>query len=390
MKIPNSRSPSRIPELDGLRGIAILLVVIWHYFYFYPDPNHHPTAFLRQLYVCFERCIAIGWSGVDLFFVLSGFLIGGILLDAQASPFYFKTFYLRRFFRIVPIYYVWITLYVLLAVLSFAFGWRADALGEPKIWYDVGAHFLFLQNLGFVHYSGLGAAWFVSTWSLAVEEQFYLAAPVLVRWLSSKVLVGLLISVVLLAPFLRIWVHYHWPLTVSLDPAYILMPCRADSLAMGMLVALLWRKPRSNRWLQNNSLTIYLLVGVFLAGVIFLGAYSPSHHSIAMQSVGFSWLAAFFGLVLILALVSPGGPIASFTRMSWLHELGRVSYCLYVIHQAVNLFCHSIFWPTLDGTVGWKVLAIPTVAIVLCYAIARLSWTYFEQPLLRRGHTFTY
>jgi peptidoglycan/LPS O-acetylase OafA/YrhL len=109
-----------------------------------------------------------------------------------------------------------------------------------------------------------------------------------------------------------------------------------------------------------------------------------------MQSVGFSWLAIFFGLILILTLVSPRGPIASLARMSWLHELGRVSYCLYLIHQAVNLFCQAILQPTPDSTNDWKVLAVPTVAIVLSYAIAKLSWIYLDQPLLRRGHTFKY
>jgi peptidoglycan/LPS O-acetylase OafA/YrhL len=389
-KFANNPTQGRIPELDGLRGIAILFVVVWHYFYFYPDPNHRPTALLHKLYVYFERCIAVGWSGVDLFFVLSGFLIGGILLDVRTSPFYFKTFYLRRFFRIIPIYYAWVTLYVFLAILSFAFGRHTDALGEPKIWYDVGAHFLFLQNLGFIHYSGLGSAWFVSTWSLAVEEQFYLAAPMIIRWLSSRVLVGFLISVFLLAPLLRVLVHFSFPPTASLDLAYVLMPCRADSLAVGMLVAILWRRPQSHRWLQNNPSTVYLLVGIFLTGIVLLDDYSPSHHSIVMQSVGFSWLAIFFGLILILTLVSPRGPIASLARMSWLHELGRVSYCLYIIHQAVNLFCHAILQPTPDSTNDWKVLAVPTVAIVLSYAIAKLSWIYLEQPLLRRGHTFKY
>jgi peptidoglycan/LPS O-acetylase OafA/YrhL len=249
---------------------------------------------------------------------------------------------------------------------------------------------LFLQNFGFVHYSGVGAAWFVSTWSLAVEEQFYLVAPAIVRWLSSGGLIGLLISVFLLAPFLRVLVHYHFPQTVSLDPAYILMPCRADSLAIGMLLAILWRKPQSHRWLQSNPLIIYFLVAGFLVGVLLLEAYSPSHHSIAMQSIGFSWLAIFFGLILVLSLVSPRGPIASLARMSWLHELGRVSYCLYIIHQAVNLFCHAILQPTTDSTNGWKVLGVPTIAMILSYGIARLSWTYFEEPLLHRGHTFKY
>ena len=85
-------SPGRILELDGIRGVAILLVVVMHYFYFYPAADHHPHGLLRNLYVIFEKSIAIGWSGVDLFFVLSGFLIGGILLDVRSSRSYFSTF----------------------------------------------------------------------------------------------------------------------------------------------------------------------------------------------------------------------------------------------------------------------------------------------------------
>src|SRR5258708_11706525 len=104
----------RIPELDGLRGVAILSVLVWHYFYFHPAAGHHPVGLARQLYVHFEQFLALGWSGVDLFFVLSGFLIGGILLNARNSPSYFRTFYLRRFFRIVPIYYAWLVAYLLL------------------------------------------------------------------------------------------------------------------------------------------------------------------------------------------------------------------------------------------------------------------------------------
>ena len=106
---PGSR---RILEIDGLRGLAIFLVVVWHYFYFGPDPNHHPVGLIRNLYVHFERSIALGYTGVDLFFVLSGFLIGGILLDNQQSASYFRTFYVRRFYRIIPIYYVWIICYI--------------------------------------------------------------------------------------------------------------------------------------------------------------------------------------------------------------------------------------------------------------------------------------
>src|SRR5579859_1738120 len=115
----DTRQTARIPELDGLRGVAISLVVLFHSFSYGPPPGHHPIGIIRRTFVFLERFFAIGWTGVDLFFVLSGFLIGGILLDVRPSPNYFKTFYLRRFFRIIPVYYLWIVLYLMVVA---AFG----------------------------------------------------------------------------------------------------------------------------------------------------------------------------------------------------------------------------------------------------------------------------
>src|SRR5579863_5157152 len=133
------RQNARIPELDGLRGMAITLVVIFHSFYYAPPAGHHPAGFLKGTFVFLERFFAAGWTGVDLFFVLSGFLIGGILLDVRTSPNYFKTFYLRRFYRIIPVYYVWIAIYLLVvaALGQFSSGARTAAV-----------LFLFLQNFG--------------------------------------------------------------------------------------------------------------------------------------------------------------------------------------------------------------------------------------------------
>src|SRR5580700_8324906 len=101
--------PGRILELDGLRGIAILIVMVGHYF---AVPGAGITSFLDGYW------FRLGWTGVDLFFVISGFLIGGILLDVRDSPRYFKTFYIRRFFRIIPLYYAWIGIYVLLVTMG--------------------------------------------------------------------------------------------------------------------------------------------------------------------------------------------------------------------------------------------------------------------------------
>jgi peptidoglycan/LPS O-acetylase OafA/YrhL len=141
----------RIPQLDGLRGIAVLLVVLYH---FIPSIGLTGGGFWFH----FQNCFRFGWSGVDLFFVLSGFLIGGILLDARESPSYFRTFYSRRFYRIFPLYYIWIFFYAVLAAgafsrlpVSIAVAWPG---ARPLVVYA-----LFLQNVVHKDLSGILAAW---------------------------------------------------------------------------------------------------------------------------------------------------------------------------------------------------------------------------------------
>ena len=135
-KQPNSR----IPELDGIRGIAILLVLLYHYVSI--PPGGPPAPLLQRLF-------AVGWCGVDLFFVLSGFLIGGILMDVRESRHYFKTFYGRRFYRIMPLYYLWIGIYFV--TVSF---WS-----NPETWRAIPIYVLFLQNSAKTNHSALGTAW---------------------------------------------------------------------------------------------------------------------------------------------------------------------------------------------------------------------------------------
>jgi peptidoglycan/LPS O-acetylase OafA/YrhL len=132
------------------------------------------------------HCDRLEWCGP--FFVLSGFLIGGILMDAKGSPNYFRKFYARRFYRIIPLYYAWIIGYFLiLAASRLGETQHFSAPREPNIWMIL-THCLFIQNLGFVHHSGISIAWFASTWPLAVEEQFYLIAPLVFRAFSRRVL----------------------------------------------------------------------------------------------------------------------------------------------------------------------------------------------------------
>jgi peptidoglycan/LPS O-acetylase OafA/YrhL len=376
------RQTARIQELDGLRGIAITMVVLFHTFYFSPPASHHPTGLIRSTFVLLERFFAIGWTGVDLFFVLSGFLIGGILLDVHASPNYFKTFYLRRFYRIIPVYYTWIGAYILLTIIlgRFLSGVRTAAV-----------MILFLQNFGMSYSSELARAWFVPAWSLAVEEQFYLVAPVVIRLVSRRSLYALLGAVFLIAPAIRIWIHYHVPQgKATLSLVYTLMPCRADALAIGILAALLWRSNIFREWLDGNRYWLVALTGVFLLGMGALIAWTPSNDSLPMRSGGYSWIAVFYGLVVMSALAQPTWPIGVIARTHWLGEIGRVSYCLYLIHDAVLIGADFLLKRLLPNATSWEHVITNAVAAVLSYLIARLSWIYFEHPLLRHGHEFKY
>jgi peptidoglycan/LPS O-acetylase OafA/YrhL len=374
-----ARTPQeRIPELDGLRGTAILLVLLGHYF---SAPGTGAVRFLSGYWV------RLGWTGVDLFFVLSGFLIGGILLAARDSPNYFKTFYARRFFRIVPIYYAWIAIYVVLSLVAASFlTARVGSVQRTGIF--ILAHIFFLQNFKDMLNSTVSFWWLSLTWSLAVEEQFYLVAPLLVRYLPKRVLALALVAVMFGAPILRLVVRNSF----SNGPwlAYRLMPCRADSLAAGVLAALLWSNPKTRAWIEAHAMLFYGLFVIFFAGVAYLWRYHSDPLQPLTQTAGYTWLALFFALLLLLVLSRRASILAALMRLGFLREIGGVSYCIYIIHTAVFLFCQQLLLHALPVVTDVKVAGVTFLAAFVTYGIAKLSWKYLEQPMVRRGHAFQY
>jgi peptidoglycan/LPS O-acetylase OafA/YrhL len=375
--------PDRVPELDGLRGVAILLVLLFHYISIEGLTKTGSWSFILQ------RIVIMGWTGVDLFFVLSGFLIGGILIDARGSPNYFKTFYARRFFRIIPIYYLWILGYVLLVSVGGAFVRAHSHSGAvlqlgPAIY----AHFLFLQNLGFVHVTGLAGAWFSHTWSLAIEEQFYLVAPLLIWFLSPRRLFIFLVVIIAGAPLLRLGLLQYFHAAPGL--VGVGMPTRADSFAVGILAAILWRNAAIRAGLATHPRVLYLLLGLFSAGAVVLWRWSPQSLASGMESVGYTCMAFFYGVILLLVLARPTGLLAATARISWLRELGSVSYCVYLIHLVVDVFCHAILLHDTPRFSNGRAVAVSLFAGFLTYGIAKFSWIILERPLLRRGHSFSY
>lgn len=379
---PSQTRRGRVPELDGLRGIAILQVVLAHYFY-------NPSPKLPGLLRCIQYVFGLGWTGVDLFFVLSGFLIGGILLDERSSPAFFKTFYIRRFFRIIPLYYLWLILFIVFiyfggpTILSHT---RLAVL--PRIDWSILAHFLFLQNLWAFDFVNLAYSWLAPLWSLAVEEQFYLISPLLIWFLPKRRLVVVLWAVVVLAPFCRILVRHLVPYQPW--PAYRLMPCRADCLALGMLIANYWRDEQFRARLSARGTIFYSLLAVLLAGVVVLGIWFSNPIGLLTQTIGYSWIAFFYAFLLIAVLKDIRSPLARLARIRWLQEAGRVSYCMYIIHSMVGYFCFGFLMNHFIHLTRWRNGTVGLLAISLTYCIAKLSWICLEYPLLRIGHRYTY
>ena len=376
--------PSRIPELDGLRGMAILLVIFYHY--------THGTLLTPSNGLAFyvQRAAGAGWSGVDLFFVLSGFLIGGILIDARGSQSFFQTFYIRRFFRIIPIYYGWIFLYIALVAAAGPAIHARSFSGKPlPSGFEVYAHFFFLQNLVPFHLAempGMWNLWFSHLWSLAVEEQFYLIAPLMIAWLSPRRLPAALAAIVCGAPMVRTAIFLH---VQKIDTTHI-VASRADALALGILAAIVWRSPKSRQWLTTNLRLLYIFAGLLFSGYGLLCRYAPDSSSLALNSFGLSWIAGFYAILLLTALAGSNGWFARAMRMGWLREVGRVSYCMYIVHLISALFLYSVLLHEPPEIATLSGACVAALAAAVTYAVARVSWSLLEQPLIRIGHGFKY
>jgi peptidoglycan/LPS O-acetylase OafA/YrhL len=378
--VPAGGSTSRRPELDGLRGIAILSVVAWHYWAIHMRSGSHG-------FVSFAGSIfGLTWSGVDLFFVLSGFLIGGILLDQRKSENYFAVFYTRRFCRIVPLYYCVLFLFLLSFLLGPAFTGRIPELYDNRIpsWY----YFTFTQNFAMFARSDFGPGWLGVTWSLAIEEQFYILLPFIIRLVPARKLPALLGLLFVLAVALRIVVSGYHP--ESFIPSFVLMPCRADSLMLGVLVACMVRHPGATDYLAAHTVHLYAIFG-FLASVmvwIATGSYQPG--SVSMMLYGYSLLALLYASLLLIAISEKRGLVSSITRNPVLRWFGLIAYGAYLLHQPINGLCHALLLPNAAQTsTAWE-QGVTVSAFLLTVGLASLSWIYFEKRIVNFGHSFKY
>jgi len=377
-------SSRRIPELDGIRGIAILLVLIWHYGVC--QVTTEPHTLLDYV----KKALSFTWSGVDLFFVLSGFLIGGILLDNKQAHYYFKTFYIRRICRIFPLYFLWLTLFIIIVYAGdFPIINRLNNISwlfqkSVPVW----SYATFTQNIAMMYNGNFGPNWLGITWSLAVEEQFYLVLPFLIYFLSLQRLPLTLSFIIFVAPILRIALFYYYP--HGGFASYVLMPCRADALLLGVLSAYLIRQEFFVRYMVEYQKLMYGLLILSLLGTSILLDKGQSIGSLAMSSFGYSLLAIMYSCFLLIAITEKRGLITVIVQNRLLGKLGIIAYGVYIFHQGISGLLHAALLHQVPQISREVDVAVTCTALVITIMISYLSWTFFEKPFMVLGHSFRY
>ncbi|HEX5269285.1 MAG TPA: acyltransferase, partial [Gemmataceae bacterium] len=367
--------PGHQPGLDGLRGVAILLVMAFHFLIVLP-PTSSASVWLTAL-------LRAGWCGVDLFFVLSGFLITGVLLDAKGSPGFFRTFYARRTLRIFPLYYgVLIATFLVYPLLDSPPSEAYRSLADRQGWLWLYAANWHDGLTGEIRY--VLPPWHLDHfWSLAVEEQFYLFWPLAVFLLSRRWLVALCGAGLFGALALRATLTAQG---ASYLAAYTLTPCRLDGLAVGSFLAILVRRPGAGRMLRLAPV-VALASGAALLAIV-AWRRGLLHADPVVQTAGYSLLAIFFGSLLVVTLASPPrSPLGRLTRLGVLRFFGKYSYGLYVFHGLILLLVHR--WADrLHMTIGGRtavtsLLTRELLGLALSIGLALLSWHLFEKQFLK-------
>ena len=356
---------ARMPELDTLRGVAVLLVLFFHGFGF-----EFTTRGLSGAAKLFVAVTLPGWAGVNLFFVLSGFLITGILLDSKWRADYYRRFYYRRVLRILPIYYA---VLIFLAALP-----RLGFVDRGASWGFLALCCVYLANI--TNFFGVPMQYGV-LWTLAIEEHFYLLWPTLVRKSSRRVIAIAGTAVFLLCPLLRwIYVLAGWELG---DYTWLY----ADGLALGAVFAAVIRGPWGSR---SGMWRVAAVIGA--ASLVLFGGGARYGIFLASREAGLvlrpTALNLFFGAVVILALLIGTSPWKALVNRPWLRFFGDISYGVYLIHMLVfDLVDHAtkVLLPSLVATSGhFGLIALrfgfgAGATVVIAY----LSRWHFEEFFLR-------
>ena len=363
-----SGSPARVLELDGFRALAVLMVLVHHLFYGWRTPALSLTPNAIRL------AIGAGWLGVDLFFVLSGFLITGILIDAKESGHYFRNFYSRRILRIVPLYFACI-------LIMYSAYRGAGAYFRLSLVYL--ANFAYFFRIKIPHGPGV-------FWSLSIEEHFYLLWPFLVRFLNRFWLIGFSAFVVLGTPILR-----GICASAGMDPErqiYNYSFFRFDAIALGALLAIWVRSryySRSSAW----RLAGVLIAAPCLALLIGLPYGITGTKTVVGTALHLSQADFIFAALITLGLAYRGSTFTAFLRCRGARIIADLSYCVYLIHLFIGdlyyRLCRFIKFDDVARLGAARSLCLRIIVVgTVTFGVAALSKRFLEDPFLRLKRYF--
>ncbi len=353
------------PALDGLRGVAILLVVFLHNF-----------DFMNYFF--------FGWLGVDLFFVLSGFLITDILLRTMDQPRFLRNFYIRRILRIFPLFYLTLIIFLILFPLIKSIQLDSSYYTKNQFWL-----WTYLQNWLFSFKAPTGDKTLLHTWSLAVEEQFYLIWPAVILMIRKpKILLWVLVFMLFAVGVARYLV---WTWHVK-DLAYssLYTFTRVDGLVIGCMLALLLRVYPG--FLKKYTTLIVLL----MAAINFAFYFLNGQHAFTLPYlafVGYTTIAILFGLLVHEAVQGKSRIIQLLLDNAPLKFFGKISYGLYVYHWPVYLLFFSWFKELFEqwrsGSTRMAEIGSGITVTLIAVLISMLSYRFFEMPFLKLKQKFS-
>lgn len=342
------------------------MVLFWHCVGDILDPSAFSGAgILRSV-------LSIGWSGVHLFFVLSGYLIGSQLLEAQYASFaQLKPYFTKRFFRIVPAYLLLLAAFALLIFSGVAarteFSWL---FAQPMpLW----SYLSFTQNLSMAWEGTYGARFMSPTWSLAVEEQFYLFLPAALLAFGYSKGIVLPLGMIVVGTISRVAIP-GW--------ADVVLPTSAlDALGGGVLVAVLQRNPSLWEKLKRKR-SFLLAVGAALWGGVIAMMFAPGF-AWKLEKL---WLAAAFTWLILVCVMGVSFRLSAALSSRFLQFFGRVSYSIYLFHYPIMgavFFAAGVFLPVIAGPQG---LMLALVAMTTSVVVAALVYALIEAPAVQMGH----